>query len=161
MIATVFLIVTVAAGTVAICAGLGIHPEGHGTRRLPPEVRQLRQDLSAARHEAAGAGQYIAALESDLIALSHELEEVRGERDVLRAAVETAESRATDLEGQLAVADQAREDTTALRAALANAVPIRQDPRTPPTPITDLPPEYDEFVSGTATAWRAERTDRT
>ncbi|MFJ1581590.1 hypothetical protein [Streptomyces sp. NPDC088182] len=159
MIATIFLIVMVLAGAVAVCSGLGLGPAllgGHGTHRLIPlGVRQLRQELSAARHELDGAEHYVRQLESDQTALSRDLENVRGERDGLQAIVDTAALRIAELEEQLVAAGRTRQENTALRAALANARPIGQAPGTPPEDITVLPEDYEGFVNETANEWRA------
>ncbi|MFI5973584.1 hypothetical protein [Streptomyces sp. NPDC051452] len=144
MIAYLFLGVSgLGAGAVVVAVRYGYGPieaarkafEGSGARRITS--RQLRDELRQARHQLAGAGQYIAGLEVD-----------RGE---LSALLEQAEGRHLQETAGL------RRQITELRAALDNAHAMRSL-HLGPSPADDasaLPDGVQEFADQTATAWRA------
>lgn len=135
----------------AICRAM----DGTGVRRLT--ARQLCHELRLARHELAGAGEYIGRLERDRRELSGELERITDQLHGTRADLDKAGLHIADLEEQLAGFDATCVENTWLRAALANATAMRQ--LLPgPSPADDasaLPDHVQEFADQTATAWRA------
>lgn len=147
MIAYVFL----ALGT-AGTAGMiyAVVPAGRGLHRYVVPRSVLRAE--AARHEATAA-----ELACKLVGLASEHDAVAAQRDELSAALEKAGLRIGDLEDQLRAFDSTCAENSRLRADLANATAVRS--RLPgPSPADDagaLPDELQEFVSETATAWRA------
>ncbi|WP_432169115.1 hypothetical protein [Streptomyces sp. 1222.5] len=144
MIAYLFLGVGgLGTGAVVIAVRYGYGPveatrkaiEGSGVRRITRG--QLRHELRQARHQLAGAGEYIAGLERD--------------RGQLSALLETAEDRHREQTEGL------RSEITELRAALDNARAMRQL-HPGPSPADDasaLPDHVQEFADQTALAWRA------
>ncbi|MEV6791302.1 hypothetical protein AB0M87_04720 [Streptomyces sp. NPDC051320] len=124
-------------------------------RRLTVGPGQVWRALDAARHEVDGAKGYIGRLEKDNRELSREAESACGERDDFKAGLEKAALRIAELEGQLTAFDQLCTENTQLRAGIANARAVRQDPRVPPVDITEPPEAYGDFINDTATAWRA------
>lgn len=147
MIAYVFL----ALGT-AGTAGLiyAVAPAGRGLHRYVVPRSMLRAE--AARHQAAAE-----ELACKLIGLASEHNSVTVHRDDLTAALEQARLRIADLEDQLRAFDSTCSENSRLRAELANATAVRS--RLPgPSPAdaaSALPDELQEFVSETASAWRA------
>ncbi|MFD1656947.1 hypothetical protein ACFSL4_01530 [Streptomyces caeni] len=102
-----------------------------GARRIT--ARQLRHELRLARHELAGAGEYITRLKQDRRELSGALEHAHGRTDDLTAQLEKAARQIAELDEQLRDADQLREANAALTARLANVTAIR--PLAPAQPL--------------------------
>ncbi|MFI6248987.1 hypothetical protein [Streptomyces sp. NPDC051016] len=129
--------------------------EGSGLRRIT--ARQLRHDLRLARHELAGADEYVEALERDRRELSALLEQRSGELDTAKEQLTKAVRQIAERDEQLAAFDATCAENTRLRAQLDNAQAMRQL-YPGPSPADDasaLSDEAQEFVNQTPTAWRA------